>query len=536
MKKLSSVIKKNDSLIIFLIITVFYAVGNFIWWKINTPLIPVSISATHFIGVFKKEFLYYYAPLLVWIMKGMFFIFGKKYFDLQIIFVNYLFFITGLFFIYKLGEEIKDKLAGNIAMILFALTPCVYIMSRYYGHQDWHIVTPMIFNIYCLIKTKLFTNRKWSIIYGISVGLGLLVKDTFLAYFFMPWIYIVFYSLLQKFDFLKIKNILITIFLGCLISGIHYFRYLIINKILTDNIQQSVPINFYTTRCLTTGLWEELLSPPIFILFIIGLIAFILKYKKNDIKFIILIWFIFPYLSIFFMKHYKSPEYCLGFVPALIVMISVFLSNINKKIIKNIILILILIIGFFQYLCFSFFPKRIADYGININEHFRTHYYNTDSILFSLSKKDKTLDALIAFLKKYYPKSVVGISETIENPIHDDEIALGLLLNDMSYTNIKIFNEDILVIDLEEFFSKLLLNDIVLFNYTSKEELINRCVREYNTFTYKKETFNKKRQHIINKLEQFMDFISEKYYKVYEIEIEKSGDWANNIIIFKRKS
>ena len=105
---------KDSSVIIFIIIAIWYAVGNFIWWIFNTPIIPEGISGVHFCDVFENSFLYYNAPLLTWIMKGMFFIFGKQYFDLQIIFVNYIFFLTSLYFICKIGEKLKDKATENI--------------------------------------------------------------------------------------------------------------------------------------------------------------------------------------------------------------------------------------------------------------------------------------------------------------------------------------------------------------------------------------------------------------------------------------
>jgi len=118
----------------------------------------------------------------------MFSVLGKEYFDLIIIFINYIFFLIPLYFIYKIGEETDSKESGQIAMILFALVPAVYGLSRQFGHKDYHIIAAITFNIYCLIKTDYFKDRKWSFIYGISVGLGLLVKKQFLAYFIMPFL------------------------------------------------------------------------------------------------------------------------------------------------------------------------------------------------------------------------------------------------------------------------------------------------------------------------------------------------------------
>ena len=170
---------KDASVIIFISVSIFYAIGNFVWWCLNTPIIPQGICALHFLDIFEDGFLYHNAPLITFIMKGIFFLFGREYFDLQIIILNYLFFLIAVYFIYKIGVELKDKETGNIAMVLFALTPAIYGISRQYGHQEYHVMVAIIVNIYCLIKLNDFRDRKWSMLYGITVGLGLFVKDEF---------------------------------------------------------------------------------------------------------------------------------------------------------------------------------------------------------------------------------------------------------------------------------------------------------------------------------------------------------------------
>nr|MCR4662558.1 glycosyltransferase family 39 protein [Endomicrobiaceae bacterium] len=303
----------NSSVIIFIMIAMLYAIGNFIWWKLNTPIIPYGICALHFLNIFDDGIFYYNAPLITWIMKAIFFVFGKEYFDLQIIIMNYIFFLIALYFVYKIGVELKDKETGNIAMLLFALTPVVYELSKQYGHKEYHVMVAMTVNIYCLIKLNFFKNRKWSILYGITVGLGLLVKDEFLPYFFTPWLYVVIKGLIEKTDKNRIINILITIIIGSLIAGCHYFKLGIICKVLLEPIVEMVPVfSFESLRITTIGLSEYLLSPFIFILFIIGLIWFVYKYKSQN-KWIILLWFTVPWMIITFMPHHKLAEYCLGF-------------------------------------------------------------------------------------------------------------------------------------------------------------------------------------------------------------------------------
>jgi len=317
---------------------------------------------------------------MTWIMKGMFFVFGKEYFDLQIIIVNYLFFLTGLYFIYKIGVELKDKQVGNVAMVLFALTPAVYGISRQYGHQEYHVMIAMITNIYCLIKLNDFKDRKWSILYGITVGLGLLIKDEFLPYFFMPWLYVVIRSLTDKTDKNKIINILITILTGSLISGCHYFNGSIINKILNEPWTEPVPVfAFENLRITTIGLWEYLASMPIFLLFLIGLIYSFIKYKNKN-KWILIIWIIIPWLIITFMPHHKDPEYCLPFIPAMILFASLFISNIKKYLVKTLFIIFFILICLFQFATVSYV------WCDNIYDKFSFRYKQNNIMMFFNNK------------------------------------------------------------------------------------------------------------------------------------------------------
>ena len=82
---------RDISKIIFLAIAAFYAAGNFIWWILNTPVYPYGFSTIHFLDIFSSGYFFDNAPLLTYITKSMFFIFGKKYFDLIVFFINYIF-------------------------------------------------------------------------------------------------------------------------------------------------------------------------------------------------------------------------------------------------------------------------------------------------------------------------------------------------------------------------------------------------------------------------------------------------------------
>ena len=532
MKKIN--LTSNSSYIIFFMIAIFYAVGNFIWWKINTPIIPYGVSAYHLQGAISDNLLYTYAPLLSWIMKIMFFVFGTKYYDLEIIFVNYIFILLSLFFIYKLGVEVKDKFTGNLSMILFSLTPSIYIMSRQYGHQDWHIVAPIIFNIYCLLKTKEFTNKKWSIIYGISVGIGLLVKDTFLYYFFVPLLFLVIYSLTRKVTFQKILNILIAIMACIILAGIHYFRIQTIDKLFEDYCSCDTILTFETTRCLTVGLWEELLSPPIFILFIMGLIYFITRYKQNDKKIILLLYFIVPWLAIFFMKHYKSFEYCLAFVPILILIASIYLTSISNKIIKRIILVSILIISLGQYVAFSYFPKEDRKIFNNIY-YYNEKVFNRDVYYFGRKNFDKDEDlenkvSLILFLKKQCSKNKIVIPKLPTYVFRENIFILSLTLYCIDYVFSNNDNVFVLDSDIEDCIDNLNKENIVLFVDNLKKEYIYQYLELENI--EKNERYNDEEyiDNLCSRIKDMLSLLKKEYDEIYKIET-----YCEDIVVLRKK-
>lgn len=426
--------KCNDSIIIFIIIAIFYALGNFVWWKINTPIIPHNVDALHFLDVFRNALSYYNAPLITYITKILFFLYPKEYFDLIIIFINYIFFLIGLYCMYKISFEMSSKKTGNIAMILFALVPAVYGLTRFYGRQDYHVMIIMIINIYCLIKTDYFNDKKWSILYAVSVGIGLMTKDAFIAYFFIPYIYILRNSLKESINSKKILNVFLIVIISCLISCWHYFRYLILLKIFFEPITEvSAGSLFYNIREITFGLSEELLSLPFFILFIIGLIWYIIKYK-NKYKFLLLLWLFAPWFILFLMKHYKDSIFCIGLIPPMILISSIYLSNM-KIIFLRVIIVIIIIIGLFQYIDYSY----SIDFGlskIKLNyKNFHFAYFNKYANISNINKNNvKKIQDLLAVIKKYYPSKIFISYNHNEIPMKFVDFLSYMYLNDIFFS------------------------------------------------------------------------------------------------------
>jgi hypothetical protein len=154
-------------------------------------------------------------------------------------------------------------------------------------------------------------------------------------------------------------------------------------------------------------LWEELLAPPIFVLFIIGLIWFLLKYK-NKHKIIILLWFLIPWGIIILMPHQNLSEYGAGFIPSILLISAIYISSIKKYFVKNLILAFMCIVGLFQFAIFSYIPNSpLTEAKIKFKNK-KIHYYKK-IFLYSDSDDIKNNMFLVSKLKSDYSKSNIAL-------------------------------------------------------------------------------------------------------------------------------
>jgi len=528
-------VKFSDSVIIFTVIALWYGITNFIWWHINYPTLPCYDSAAiHFLYIFDQ----YKSnnPLIIWIFEFLLNIFGNDNLDMITICVNYLFFLIALYFIYKIGEEADSKETGQIAMMLFALVPAVYGLSRQFGHKDFHSIPWICANIYFLIKSDYFNDRKNSVLYGITAGIGLLTKDTILIYILPPFFWITAHVIFKyKAEIKRIINIFIALAAGSLVAGWVCFKSHAIMKLVYDPFTLESPIfSLSNIRIMTFGLYEELLSLPLFLIFLAGFIYLLKKYK-NENKPIFIIWIVIPWLIIFFMPHYKVTEYFAGLIPAVALISSVFISRIKRTMVKKIILIFLIIIGIIHYVNFSYFPNnlfsriRIKIYGTEFM------YYNTgtDNIMnFDVKNISAKVTKTVKKIKQICPASRYGVYVTTDAAINNKVLRVSMLLNGMPCPtgNIDQFNiegnDEAFVIVGDLLTDNILGREITMFknhpilvyNLNKNNENVKEYLNEYDQKI-------KKNIDIINK---DFELISVFYFNDV---IEKN----NRISIFKRK-
>lgn len=100
---------------------------------------------------------------------------------------NIVYFSILIFSVYGIGRHVHSKKAGLLAAFIVSMFPSIYGFSRMFW-MDFPLTSVVALSIFLLLKTELFTSRKYSILLGVVTGVGMLVKWTFVAYLLPPLI------------------------------------------------------------------------------------------------------------------------------------------------------------------------------------------------------------------------------------------------------------------------------------------------------------------------------------------------------------
>ncbi len=151
------------------------------------------------------------------------------------------------------------------------------------------------------------------------------------------------------------------------------------------------------------------MSPVIFMLFIAGLIWFVIKYK-HEYKNIILIWLIIPWTAITLIPNFKCPEYLAGIIPAAVVIAALWISSIRKKIAAILIIIFVIIAGIIQYLDFSYdIDTGLKDLGISYKGR-RIMYFNVYTPnVFGINVERGMLNKIVHYINDNYKNKKVFV-------------------------------------------------------------------------------------------------------------------------------
>lgn len=100
---------------------------------------------------------------------------------------------------YCLGAAIADRRVGLFAALLVSLLPMMAAMARLF-YTEMFLTAAVAANLLALHKSDGFARRSWSLAWGVSLGVGLLVKWTMPIYLWLPVLWVLWRN---RSDFLR---------------------------------------------------------------------------------------------------------------------------------------------------------------------------------------------------------------------------------------------------------------------------------------------------------------------------------------------
>ncbi len=331
-------------------------------------------------------------------------------------FSNIIYFAILIICVYLIGKKICSPEAGIISAYLISFYPGVFGLSRKFG-LDFPLMAIICLIIYFLLCSDEFQNRLYSVLFGITLGVGMLIKAQCFFFIVGPFLYVIIKRVRNKQHKLDyILNVKIAVILAIAFASTWWYR------IFQDlgHFKQIIWINFFhrlsTSKFQNGTILEEAtyylkamaasISPVFFVMFLIGLFLYARKLGKKNFG-SILLWFCVPYL-IFSLIPMKESVYIFpvfGAV-ALLSVVGLLQSNFRRNA-KLIFILLFVCFAGYQFFEVSFIKNSdFINPGLShppqVNNHQST-MENFSKIIQEASTKNKNI---IIIEEKYFRADV----------------------------------------------------------------------------------------------------------------------------------
>jgi tetratricopeptide (TPR) repeat protein len=346
-----------------------------------------TIFATHKLGLHRPPILFV-LQAFAWRLIKIFNIWDE---NAVILIINTLFLLIMLLSCYGIGSILGDSKVGFMSAVLVSCFPLVYIYSRTMM-TDIPLTAMLCLSTYILLKTDKFRLRSASIFLGLVLAVSQLIRETFVMYLAIPFIYYTWQSLQQAPRGKVLKNIFACLGLALLISGPLFFSK---NNFYDHN--QYAQLFFikqpHAHRFFYFINFPRFLGSLIFIFTIPLFIRALIKFKQTDK--VVLLWFLVPAIGSNIFPN-QFGRFIMPALPAYALIISCsLLQNRSKPFFKQFYFIAIISACLLQY-CLGHLSEKDNTllgaaptiHGIR-NMYVRSLYFSTHQALLEFFRKEK---------------------------------------------------------------------------------------------------------------------------------------------------
>lgn len=300
-----------------------------------------------------------------------------------------------IIFGYLLGKRLLDRVTGILFAIFVSLLPMAYGAASTVS-LDFPMMGLASMCVYMLLRSESFNSTKWSVLFAISLGWGMMTKETFLLYVIGPMVYSLAFGALSDGGPDKkkyMKNIVLAAGITLAIDFIYYClpgygRSILVTGMMTE--YNDIPwYSVESLRLFTLGLSESQLTPPFFLVFLAGLWYFA-KSASSPLKKYLILWILVPNMVVMLMPHWKTARYLMPVLPALALVAALGARKIMVWRFGKALVALAVAAGIAQYFVINFMESRYITHEEDSIDSGPVYYSYTDASLPYRVKAEKS--------------------------------------------------------------------------------------------------------------------------------------------------
>jgi len=372
--------------VFLILLLLFIATTNWLWlildtqppWFDQANYLESSCQYVHRLerldlGGLLKDLIFFnrIRPPLVMLLTTPVYFFNYRNEDLAVM-INVLFIVLTFLVIFKLSEDYLEPKVALLSCFILSMYPIIFELTRTYL-VDIGLMSVVILSIYLLLKCDGFKSLEYSLLLGVSLGLGMLVKQSYPTFIVAPFICIVWKSNVIRFidkdeigNLNRITKARLNL-LYCLLMAsaltlpwhIPNFRHTLHLLSYTNSAEFVAKyarycwdikkfLTYYPTMLMTYGI-----SPFFTFLFLYSSIFFFRTREFGDTKRVFVWLIVFPLIFFTFSLN-KDIRFLVPLLPAVAIITAYGLYLIKNRLIRAITIGLIVCVGVFQFFVYSF--------------------------------------------------------------------------------------------------------------------------------------------------------------------------------------
>lgn len=304
----------------------------------------------------------FHSPLYFYLPSYVCFLLGEFSYKVCVAFNIFYYSLTCLFM--SLLVKIITGKKWDVVLSIFLFSTMNFTVF-YYGRlfcMEFGLSAVICMSILLLVKTDYFGNRVYSLLFGISLAIGMLMKWSYIIYIIGPFFMYAIYTFRitsRKYGGMRFRNLLYSVLLGFGSFLIYAILFLDFNGLIERYLNTlryesdiSNPLGhivlFFNYCAIVTTLRGFLAALPIFstVPIMLSFYFYVRKAKKN-FKYLLLSWFLAPLIILSIIIRNSENRYALPVLPCLAIIVTIgagYISRIRKEcVISSVVLIILLV-------------------------------------------------------------------------------------------------------------------------------------------------------------------------------------------------